>query len=81
MLFLPPSWSAFGAHCIFPRNEFPHAHKITQSVDDIESLPQPNPKTDGLLPFMLNRLKLARQKFEAAGHKIRFAAARGPVNT
>ena len=59
-------------------NEFPHAHKIIQSVDDIDSLPQPNPKTDGLLPFVLNRLKLAQPKIEAAGHKIRFAVARGP---
>ncbi|MEJ2542710.1 MAG: uroporphyrinogen decarboxylase family protein, partial [Calditrichaceae bacterium] len=43
-------------------------------------LPQPNPKTDGLLPFMLNRLKLAQPKIEEAGHKIRFAVARGPLN-
>jgi uroporphyrinogen decarboxylase len=61
-------------------NEFPHAHKIIQSVDDIESMPQPNPKTDGLLPFVLNRLKLAQPKIKAAGHSIRFAVARGPLN-
>jgi len=29
---------------------------------------------------MLNRLKLAQPKIEAAGHKIRFAVARGPLN-
>jgi uroporphyrinogen decarboxylase len=89
VMFLPGFWSefgmctepsAFGARCIFPTNEFPHAHKIIQSVDDIDSLPQPNPKTDGLLPFVLNRLKLAQPKIEAAGHKIRFAVARGPLN-
>lgn len=89
VMFLPGFWSefgmctepsAFGARCIFPTNEFPHAHKIIQSVDDIESMPQPNPKTDGLLPFILNRLKLAQPKIEAAGHKIRFAVARGPLN-
>jgi len=89
VMFLPGFWSefgmctepsAFGARCIFPTNEFPHAHKIIQSVDDIESMPQPNPKTDGLLPLMLNRLKLAQPKIEAAGHKIRFAVARGPLN-
>jgi uroporphyrinogen decarboxylase len=40
----------------------------------------PNPKTDGLLPFVLNRLKIARPKIEKAGHKIRFAVARGPLN-
>jgi uroporphyrinogen-III decarboxylase len=89
VMFLPGFWSefgmctepsAFGARCVFPMNEFPHAHKIIQSVDDIDSLTQPNPKTDGLLPFVLNRLKLAQPKIEAAGHKIRFAVARGPLN-
>jgi hypothetical protein len=35
---------------------------------------------DGLLPFVLNRLKLAQPHIEAAGHKIRFAVARGPLN-
>ena len=89
VMFLPGFWSefgmctepsAFGARCIFPTNEFPYAYKIIQSVDDIESMPQPNPKIDGLLPFVLNRLKLAQPKIEAAGHKIRFAVARGPLN-
>jgi uroporphyrinogen-III decarboxylase len=89
VMFFPGFWaeygmctepSAFGARCTFPLNEFPHAHRVIQSVDDIDSLPQPNPKTDGLLPFVLNRLKLAQPKIEAAGHKIRFAVARGPLN-
>ena len=89
IMFLPGFWSefgmctepsGFGARCIFPQNEFPHAHKIIKSVDDIDELPEPNPKTDGLLPFVLNRLKLAQPKIEGAGHKIRFAVARGPLN-
>jgi len=88
-MFLPGFWSeygmctepsAFGARCTFPQNEFPHAHKIIHSSDDIDNLPEPNPKTDGLLPFMLNRLKLAQPKIEAAGHKIRFSVSRGPLN-
>jgi uroporphyrinogen decarboxylase len=87
--FLPGFWSefgmctepsAFGARCTFPADEFPHAHKVIKSADDIDELLQPNPKTDGLLPFMLNRLKLAQPKIEEAGHKIRFAVARGPLN-
>jgi len=89
VMFLPGFWSefgmctepsAFGVRCTFPPNEFPFAHKVINSSDDIDSLPQPNPKTDGFLPFILNRLKLARPKIEAAGHKIRFAIARGPLN-
>ncbi|MBN2089427.1 uroporphyrinogen decarboxylase [candidate division KSB1 bacterium] len=89
VMFLPGFWSefgmctepsAFGARSSFPANEFPHAHKVINSPEDIESLPSPNPRTDGLLPFVLNRLKLAQPQIEAAGHKIRFAIARGPLN-
>ena len=89
VIFLPGFWSefgmctepsAFGVRCTFPPDEFPYAHKIIQTADDIENLPEPNPRTDGLLPFMLNRLKHAQPKIEAAGHKIRFAVARGPLN-
>ncbi len=89
VMFLPGFWSefgmctepsAFGARCTFPPNEFPHAHKMIHSADDIDSLPSPNPRTDGLLPFVLNRLQLAQPKIEAVGHHIRFAVARGPLN-
>ncbi len=89
IMFLPGFWSefgmctepsAFGARCSFPPNEFPHAHKIIHCTDDIAALPLPNPQTDGLLPFVLNRLKLAQSRIEAAGHNIRFAVARGPLN-
>lgn len=89
VMFLPGFWSeygmctepsAFGSKCNFPSDEFPHAHRVIQSVDDIDSLEVPNPETDGLLPFMLNRLKLAQPAIEASGHKIRFAVARGPLN-
>jgi uroporphyrinogen-III decarboxylase len=89
VMFLPGFWSeygmctepsAFGSRCMFPADEFPHAHAVIRSIEDIDALPQPNPKTDGLLPFVLNRLKLARPKIEAEGHHIKFAVARGPLN-
>lgn len=88
-LFLPGFWSeygmctepsAFGARSSFPTNEFPHAHKVIHSAEEIDSLEVPNPETDGLLPFILNRLILAEPKIQQAGHKIRFAVARGPLN-
>lgn len=88
-IFLPGFWSefgmctepsAFGARCSFPANEFPHAHKIILTSDDIDNLRVPNPRMDGLLPFVLNRLKINQPRIEAAGHKIRFAVARGPLN-
>ena len=89
VMFLPGFWSefgmctepsAFGVRCSFPPNEFPHAHKIINNADEIAKLVQPNPQKDGLLPFILNRLKLAQPKIEKSGHKIRFAVARGPLN-
>ena len=89
VMFLPGFWSeygmctepsAFGVRCTFPRNEFPHAHKVLLTEEDIESLPSPDPGTDGLLPLVLNRLRLAQPRIEEAGHRIRFAVARGPLN-
>lgn len=89
VIFLPGFWSefgmctepsAFGARTRFPLNEFPHAHKVLDSADEIDSLEIPDPETDGLLPFVLNRLKLAQPFIEEKGHKIRFAVARGPLN-
>ncbi len=41
---------------------------------------EPDPATDGLLPFMLNRLKSVRPRLEDMGHKIRFSVSRGPLN-
>ena len=89
IMFLPGFWSefgmctepsAFGARCRFPQNEFPHAHPVIKSPEEINALVVPEPETDGLLPFILNRLKLAQPYIENAGHKIRFAVARGPLN-
>ncbi len=71
VMFLPGFWSeygmctepsAFGAKSIFWKNEFPFAEKIIFSSDDIENLKVPNPETDGLLPFMLNRLLKASRR-------------------
>ena len=87
--FLPGFWSefgmctepsAFGAKCIFWKNEFPFAEKVIHSIEDIDHLSLPNPETDGLLPFMLNRLIQTRPAIEKAGHKIRFSVSRGPLN-
>jgi uroporphyrinogen decarboxylase len=89
VMFLPGFWSefgmctepsAFGARCVFPADEFPHAHAIPGGVEAIDSLAIPDPREDGLLPFVISRLKIARPKIEAAGHRIRFAVSRGPLN-
>ncbi len=89
IMFLPGFWSeygmctepsAFGAKLVWAEKNLPHADKIIKSMDDIDLLKKPDVRTDGLLPFMLNRLVHFRPRIEAAGHVIRFAVARGPMN-
>ena len=89
IIFLPGFWSeygmctepsAFGAKSSFSANTFPNAEKLIHSTEEIDGLDIANPEQDGLLPFMLNRLKLAQPKIEDAGHKIRFSVSRGPLN-
>ena len=88
-IFLPGFWSefgmctepsAFGAKCVFHRNEFPFADKVIRDLAQISDLAEPNPATDGLLPFVLNRLKSTQPKIQALGHQIRFSVSRGPLN-
>jgi uroporphyrinogen decarboxylase len=89
VMFLPGFWSefgmctepsAFGAKCVFHKNEFPFADKTIRDVAQIDDLAEPDPATDGLLPFMLNRLKSVQRRLEELGHKIRFSVSRGPLN-
>lgn len=87
--FLPGFWSefgmctepsAFGAKCAFPENEFPSVYKLIDEVEDIDRVGIPNPKTDGLLPFVVKRLKKMEPRMNEAGHAIKFAVSRGHLN-
>ena len=87
--FLPGFWSeygmctepsAFGARSVWYNENLPHAEKVIHNNDDISNLPQPNLKTDGLLPFMINRLKNLQSRILESGHSIKFAVTRGPLN-
>jgi uroporphyrinogen-III decarboxylase len=87
--FIPGFWSeygmctepsAFGSRLTWSQSNLPHAEKIIHKVDDIFSIPTPNVKTDGLLPFVINRLKQNETAIQKSGHEIRFAIARGPLN-
>lgn len=89
IIFLPGFWaewgmctepSAFGAKCIWQNNEFPFAERCFDSIEEAAASPAPNPRTDGLAPFVIKRLEHARPAIEAQGHAIRFAVARGPLN-
>ena len=87
--FMPGFWSeygmctepsAFGSKIIFLGEGLPHADKIISGIEEADSIPQPNVKTDGLLPFMINRLKNNQDEIINADHQTRFAIARGPLN-
>jgi len=89
IIFLPGFWSeygmcgepsAFGAKCVFWENNFPMVERSLHDYSDIDRLSKPDCHRDGLLPFVLKRLTAARRDIERAGHQIRFAVARGPLN-
>jgi uroporphyrinogen-III decarboxylase len=88
-IFLPGFWSeygmctepsAFGAVPVWEEDIFPFAKKVLHSANEIARLKKPDPRKDGLLPFVIKRLKHAQAEIEKAGHRIRFAVARGPLN-
>ena len=87
--FLPGFWSeygmctepsAFGARMIWLENSLPHAERTLNCIEDIGKMPSPNVKTDGLLPFVIDRLKTSEDEIKRNNHQIRFAISRGPLN-
>jgi uroporphyrinogen-III decarboxylase len=89
IIFLPGFWSefgmctetsAFGSKLVWNESSLPHAGRIYNNISDIESLKVPNPKTDGLLPFMILRLANYQKSIQDKGHEIKFAVSRGPLN-
>lgn len=89
IMLLPGFWSelgmctepsAFGAKCVWPQDAFPSVERSLYDYAEISRLAKPDCRTDGLLPFVLRRLENYRPEIEKAGHCIRFAVARGPLN-
>lgn len=89
VMFLPGFWAeygmctepaAFGAKCIWPADDFPFAAKMLDDYAEVHKLNKPNCRTDGMCPFVIKRLERAQAQIEGAGHQIRFATSRGPMN-
>ncbi len=87
--FIPGFWSeygmctepsAFGARLVWSETSLPHAGKVIHSIDDVDNLVRPDVQTDGLLPFIIQRLKTFEGQITDTGHRIRFAVTRGPLN-
>jgi len=88
-IFLPGFWSefgmctepsAFGARCSFPENEFPHAHKLINSIEEVDNITAPKVDQDGFLPYMIKRLQHYEKAMNQEGHHIKFSVSRGPLN-
>ena len=89
IIFLPGFWSefgmctepsAFGAKLVWNEYNLPHADKIIGDISEAGNIKIPNPKTDGLLPFIIQRLANYQNPILNMGHDIKFAIARGPLN-
>jgi uroporphyrinogen-III decarboxylase len=89
IIFLPGFWSefgmctepsAFGAKMVWNQYNLPHADKIISDISEAGNIKVPNAKTDGLLPFIIQRLLNCQKPIEEMGHEIKFAIARGPLN-
>lgn len=87
--FIPGFWSeygmctepsAFGGRCRFAANDFPHIEPLLSSWAEVPRLTPPDCTRDGLLPFVIERLKLTEAEMAKRGHRVRFAISRGPLN-
>lgn len=89
VMFLPGFWSefgmctepsAFGAKCTWQETELPYADQIITDIQAVSSIVKPDINRDGLLPFVLHRLKHYKDSIEREGHSIKLAVSRGPLN-
>lgn len=89
VIFLPGFWSefgmctepsAFGSKMIWPENDFPFPGRIPNIESNLGQLTRPDVRTDGMLPFVIKRLIHNYDRIRAAGHVIKFAISRGPLN-
>ena len=88
-MMLPGFWSeygmctepsAFGAVSVWEEDNFPFARRTLAAPGDVERLLRPDARREGLLPFVIRRLRHLEPEIVRAGHRIRFAVARGPLN-
>ncbi len=89
VMFLPGFWaeygmctepSAFGSKLVWSENDFPFPNKISSNPENISGLLKPNVRTDGLLPFSLNRMLRYEDRIRQNDCRLRFATSRGPLN-
>jgi uroporphyrinogen-III decarboxylase len=89
VIFLPGFWaefgmctepSAFGSKLVWSENEFSYPNKIGIDPGNISGLLKPDVRTDGLLPFSINRMLRYEKRLKQNNCSFRFATSRGPLN-
>jgi uroporphyrinogen-III decarboxylase len=89
VIFLPGFWSefgmctepsAFGSKCRWEEAALPYPEKISSDINVLCQMEKPDVTKDGLLPFVIHRLKISQKHIETIGHQVKFAVARGPLN-
>jgi len=88
VVFLPGFWveygmanepSAFGARIVWHPDSPPSLRPLHLPPAEWPGLPRPDAETDGLMPLVLRRLERLEKGELPEPHRIRFAAARGPL--
>jgi len=87
-IFLPGFWlemgmaaepSGFGGKTSFYHHKTPLIHPCCESAADLVGAAVPDPRTDGLMPIILNLYRYLEPKIKDAGQHVKVVAARGPL--
>ena len=88
VIFLPGFWlemgmaaepSGFGGKTSFYHHKTPLIHPCCESAADLVDVEVPDPRTDGLMPIILNFYQYLEPQIKDAGHHVKVVAARGPL--
>jgi uroporphyrinogen decarboxylase len=86
--FLPSWWveygmaiepSAFGSRVHFYPDHTPDQTATLLHLEDVAQMAPVNPRADGLMPFALERYRMAKARIFDAGYTIPVVASRGPL--
>lgn len=88
LILLPGFWaeagmgaepSAFGCKVSFFPDKTPQVAPLIGSFDELDRITEPNPLTDGFLPYLLTLYRRMEPRIVDAGGCVKVVAARGPL--
>ena len=92
LLLLPGDWvefgmasepSSFGCPVHFYHDQpvgIGHLITTADDLEELDDLPVPDPKRDGLMPLVLSKIRCLRGPLMERGRSMRIVATRGPMN-